>query len=377
MNLAERQIWQIAAGDSDRNYSDLCLRLGIVMMGPGRQGHFLETAEINARLKRDGISPRMTSMLRRFATEVRQGDIVVLRLGTSEVHGVGVIQSGYGWHPVLMDVDGWDLCHFYHVEWIWAKPEKTPMIFRDALKFGDTLQLLSQSERATELLAWLAALPEGAQQAYVPRPLPECGRTLGIDALCQPLYDYGIGVNNLGGLKDCIAELQALANWYQRYSNQPSEHETVTHLLVPLLKALGWTPQRIALEYHQQGKGRADVALYAYGNRQPEFLTAIVEAKKFGRSCLNAEAQVRSYAAAHTTRLIVTDGIRYGVFVKDGHGPFPAMPTAYLNLTHLVDAYPIYGHDCRGADEALWLMNADWQPGLPQLGKVLPQEKNV
>ncbi len=366
MKLDGHQIWQMAAGDTDRDFVDLCLKWGIIVLGPGRQGHMLGTKNVYENLKRDGISSRMITMLEKFAKDIKVGDIVVLRLGKSEVHGVGIVRGDYGWDACLSDVDGWDLCHYHSVEWVWAKPDGEPKIFKDALKFGDSLQFINQTDKTAELLKWVASLPEPSGN-FVPAPMPKCGKELTIDQLVQPLYDYGIGLNSLSDLKDCIAELQALAKWYQTYSNDPSEHETVTHLIVPLLRALGWTPQRIALEYHQSGKGRADIALYSYGNRQEEFLTAIVEAKKFQRSCMQAEAQVRNYAAHHTSRLIVTDGIRYGVFVKDVNGQFPAVPTAYLNLTQFLDAYPIYGNGCAGADEALWLMNADWRPGLPKL----------
>jgi len=368
MNLENRQIWQIAAGDTDRHYADMCLRFGIVVIGPGRYGHMTGTVNAVAEMRKEGISSRQITMLQQFAAEIKEGDIAVLRIGRSEVHGVGIIRGKYSWSPTLMDVDGWDICHYWPVEWVW-KSDGKPKLFQNALNFGNTLQRLTQSPTTDALFSWLSELPE-SREGYAISDLPPAGRPLSIDALCQPLYDYGISLNNLSGLKDCISQLQALAKWYGTYSNRPSEHETVTHLVVPLLLALGWTPQRIALEYHQTGIGRADVALYEYGNRQDEYLTAIVEAKKFGRSCLRAESQVRSYVAEPINRLIVTDGIRYGIFCKDENNRFPDHPTAYLNLADPRDGYPIYGDNCAGADEALWLMNADWRHNLPKPGIV-------
>ena len=364
MDLSGRKIWQMAAGDTDRNFADLCLKWGVIVLGPGTQGPMADP-EASGRYRHDGISARMVGMLRKFYDDIKAGDVVVLRIGLSEVHGVGVIIGEYGWHDAFLDVDGWDVCHFYHVHWIWKKSDESPAIFKGALKFGDSLQSISQNEKTKALLDWMAGLVETDPPAVMP-PLPVSGRNLTIEELCQPLYDYGIGLSNLAELKDCILELQALARWYKKYSSNPSEHETVTHLIVPLLRALGWTPQRIALEYHQSGKGRADIALYSYGNRQNQYLTAIVEAKKFEKSCLRAEAQVRSYAAKHTDRLIVTDGIRYGVFVQGSEGLFPETPSAYLNLTKFLDGYKVYGDSCAGADQALLIMSADWRPGLPK-----------
>ena len=77
---------------------------------------------------------------------------------------------------------------------------------------------------------------------------------------------------------------------------------------------------------------------------------------------MTAEDQVRSYTRpmSYVRRLIVTDGIRYDVFVRhDKESAFPETPTAYLNLEDLRDEYTVYGK-CKGADEALLYMSAAW-----------------
>ena len=35
VNVGDAQIWQIAAGDAERSYADVCLRWGVVLLGPG------------------------------------------------------------------------------------------------------------------------------------------------------------------------------------------------------------------------------------------------------------------------------------------------------------------------------------------------------
>jgi len=35
MNIANKIIWQQAAGDKDCNYSELCLKWGVILNGPG------------------------------------------------------------------------------------------------------------------------------------------------------------------------------------------------------------------------------------------------------------------------------------------------------------------------------------------------------
>lgn len=58
--------------------------------------------------------------------------------------------------------------------------------------------------------------------------------------------------------------------------------------------------------------------------------------------------------------MIVTDGIRYGVYVKSERGEFDLY--AYLNLARLRDEYPVYA--CHGAEEALLAMSPDWRPSV-------------
>jgi hypothetical protein len=78
--VEHRRLWQIAAGDKDRNYSDLCLHMGVILNGPGYAGAWPKCADT---LKKDGWSSKKISDIRRFAEEIKDGDIVVLREGTS------------------------------------------------------------------------------------------------------------------------------------------------------------------------------------------------------------------------------------------------------------------------------------------------------
>jgi hypothetical protein len=87
MDISNKKIWQHAAGDTDRDNSDLCFKWDIVLNGPGALGPW---PGCEVALREEGWS-RKISDLRRFAVEVADGDVVVLRLGTSRVLGVGVV----------------------------------------------------------------------------------------------------------------------------------------------------------------------------------------------------------------------------------------------------------------------------------------------
>lgn len=187
----------------------------------------------------------------------------------------------------------------------------------------------------------LVALPKAVSQ-----------KTINFEEISEYLFSEGISSNSIQTLMDEIDELIRIAKWYNRNNNNPSEFETVTYLVVPLLRALGWTPQKMAIEWN-----KVDVALFSQLPRKNENLQIVVEAKKKGNSCLSAKSQAQSYSVgkSNCNRLIVTDGLRYGVYfkTKDEYKLY-----AYLNLTSLKDEYLVYG--CYGAKEALRAMTPEW-----------------
>lgn len=353
MDLVGRKLWQHAAGDNDRNYVDLCLKWGVVLNGPGHLGAW---PECRAALGDEGWSPKKLSDLRRFAEEIQAGDLVVLRLGTNTVPAVGVVVGDYEWADVFGDVDGWVLQHVRRVRWLWVGA--TPQIFPTySMKLGDTTQALNDGA----VKDWLAQLePNNPEHAVLPAiPRISSGREVDFGRISDFLFAQGVASTAINRLMEEIGELTRIAKWY-RAVHRPSEHETVAYLVVPLLRALGWTPQRMAVEWKH-----LDVALFESLPRADERLQVVVEAKKMDRSCISAKGQAAGYARGRPScrRLIVTDGIRYGVYVKGADGEFSLY--AYLNLTRLRDAYPVYG--CHGAEEALLAMSPDWKPDITVL----------
>lgn len=119
---------------------------------------------------------------------------------------------------------------------------------------------------------------------------------------------------------------------------------------------------KMALEYKsEKDKGkRIDIALFSSLPRSAENIIALVEAKKKGNSVFHAFQQAKDYAKKKTTinRLIVTDGIRYGVYLKREETWYLH---AYMNLTRFQKEYKIYA--CLGILEALWVMSPEWTKG--------------
>ena len=158
-----------------------------------------------------------------------------------------------------------------------------------------------------------------------------------------------------------IGELVRIAKWYRSSGETPSEQETMNFLVVPLLRALGWTPQKMGIEWNNM-----DVALFAGLPRDRDSLSAVVEAKKMDEPLLPAFDQAISYAgdSEQCKRIILTDGLRYLVFARcesilnNKISGFSQAPIAYLNLARLRPEYPLY--KCKGAKEALLAMAPEW-----------------
>ncbi|HEX4227430.1 MAG TPA: hypothetical protein VHZ07_02090 [Bryobacteraceae bacterium] len=341
-------IWQQAAGDLDRNHAELCIRWDVILNGPGYAGSWPDCAPL---LRIDGWSPKKITDLQRFA-EMSDGDIVVLRIGTNKVLAVGQVVGVYEWHEGFGDIDGWDLQHVRRVRWLWNHLDSPKVFDSYALKLGDTTQRLDEGP-VKEWLSSVAVTSDALSRPVVELPMLHQTKEISIEEISEFLFDHGVASSSIRNLLNEIDELIRIAKWYKR-SSMPSEHETVAYLVVPLLRALGWTPQRMAVEWNH-----VDLALFDDLPRDNRSLRVVVEAKKMANSCLTAKSQAMSYASGKTGchRLIVTDGLRYGVYVRNNEEVFQLL--AYMNLTRLRRDYPVY--ECMGAKDALLAMAPEWK----------------
>jgi hypothetical protein len=346
MDISNKAIWQQAAGDTDRDYSEICLKWGVILNGPGYAGPW---PECKLNLQNDGWSAKKVFDLRRFAEDMADGDLLVLRIGTASILGVGQIVGSYEWSQEFGDIDGWNLQHVRRVRWLWNGRQNFESY---ALKLGDTTQKMNVGP-VTELLAHLPVPDDAWIRPLVALPAAAAGNDISVDKISEFLFDHGVASASITNLVNEIGELTRIAKWYQR-AGMPSEHETIAYLVVPILRALGWTPQRMAVEWN-----KVDVALFERLPRSDNSLRIVVEAKKMDNSCLTAKPQAMSYAQGkgECNRLIVTDGLRYGVYVRSKGEMFSLY--AYMNLTRFRDHYPIYG--CKGAEDALLAMAPEWK----------------
>lgn len=365
MDLKNKKIWQIAAGDTNRNYVNLLLYWSIVAIGPGCFGPWPGCVD---RMREKGVTDRTIADIERFYG-MQSGDIVVLRLGTKKVCAIGEIanvESSYAWLDDFGDIDGWDIQHTKRVNWFLTKEK---ILKSTALKWGDTVRELGVNEEVIKLISELEPKTPSKTCLELPssRSPEQRLRRLEFSELCDSLKDGGFCAKCADQFPYKMAELIDLAAWYSKNNTEPSEHETVAYLVIPLLRALGWTPQQMAIEWN-----RIDIALFDKMPREDENLTVTVEVKKRNNSCLTAQGQAKGYAKEsgrdNCNRIVVTDGVRYGVYLRDKpNGDFQNTPIAYMNLVRLVDSYPILGmgKQCFGAKESLLAMSPNWDDTIP------------
>ncbi len=168
MNIDNKIIWQIAAGDGKTtHYAKQCIQQDVVVFGPGRYGPWPE-CEIPMLQDTTQVPPwtkTKAGIIKRFAETVSPGDIVVLRVGTQHIYAVGEVVGKYRHSNLFSNVQGWDLQHYRRVRWLWylnGEPEVFPVY---TLKLGSSVQYLI----SPQVRQWLEDL-DVPQQAYN-RPL--------------------------------------------------------------------------------------------------------------------------------------------------------------------------------------------------------------
>ena len=159
--------WQVAAGDGNRNYADICLKYDVILMGPSYSGTWLDSlscVNITAKrqLEKDNWTPQKINGLEKFVS-VKDGDLVVLRMGMSEVYGVGIVRGMYEFNELFSDVDGWDLAHTHRVEWVWPRQKNkndTTTTFEKVFNRGTIQRLDPNNPKTSALFKWIRSLPE-------------------------------------------------------------------------------------------------------------------------------------------------------------------------------------------------------------------------
>lgn len=298
-------VWQISGGPTSRAYAEVFLRHGVALIGPGDAGAW--------RPERDDDEFE-GGFVRRFASELKAGDALLLRTGIATVTAVGLVASDYMYVNAFDDVNGWDLQHARRVRWcrlpamhafadaaFGANPPRSSRVWnQEVVNFAERFLKSPPKHWQT------TALPELPAEKPLLAQVPEA----------------------LQGIVAEAADLVPLLQDGRAFGEQPSEDELIVHFVVPFLRALGWPPERIAVQWR-----RIDVAVFRALPRTPENCHLVIEAKRLGAGVEGALDQAKRYVEALglPCDVIVTDGIRYRMYAGDRD----FAPVAYANLVRL------------------------------------------
>ena len=119
-----------------------------------------------------------------------------------------------------------------------------------------------------------------------------------------------------------------LADWYNKNDCEVLEHEIRTFLVIPLLISLGWSEQKIKIEYNN-----IDVAVFSkpFKGNYKESPKIIIETKRYADGLHYATEAAKNYARQYKdcTLLIATNGCRYKLYEKNGD---TFIESGYLNF---------------------------------------------
>jgi len=298
------EVWQVSGGPVDRPYAQVFLDSGVALIGPGHDGPW---------------QPGRTDMdagefVRRFAEELRTGDLLLLRTAIDQVAAVGLVAGEYAFLEPFDDVNGWDLRHGRRVRWC-RLPE--PYRFPTNV-FGANPRRLARVQNQDAMDYARSFLTSGLTR-WREAPLPALPE---VEPLLMDVSE---------DLRDVVGLARDLAGLYgdeERLGDAPNENEMTAHFIVPFLRALGWPQELIAVEWR-----RIDVGLFETLPRTPEYCLFVIEAKRLGTGLASARKQAEDYVAALgvSCDVVVSDGFRYRIFDHEQN----FAPVAYANLARL------------------------------------------
>lgn len=323
----EHAYWQVAAGSGGRNYERAFLKYGMAFVG--------------------GDVHRATM------ARVKAGDVMVLKRGRSSIVAAGRVVErdgtvgGDGDKAWLRDFDGWDLPAYCYVCWhVPDEPVEVEGLTRTTIEHTRVFEHHALADRLIK-----DAPPRE------PDPEPQPTRQVNDDEILKFLVARGLRPGSADELTETLRRIRVLASYYYEECSwsQVREHETRTFLVIPLLLALGWSEQRIKIEYPVNG-GRVDIVCLAEAQHQdgsdPKL---VIETKDFSRGLDHAQRQVRTYGSRFPTcrALVVTNGYCYKAFLREPSGAFSDGPDAYLNVVRPTERYPLRPESVGGALDLL------------------------
>ncbi len=327
--------YQLMSGDSSRDFSQVMLDFGVAIVGPGKFGSITENRE---NYKEKGEWAKLN-----WLEEIEPGDRIVMHSGQSYIQAVGEVikknENVYHYSNCFEDIDGWDLHHFCYVLW-----KKIEIEFEGRPLSRSTMQRLHKNEVIDKIeKSWDKVQFETPKHDVHFSDLLD----FNYEFLEKELIDYGKRIEDAENTVRTLQKVEKLAEWYLKQGDEfpSSEHEIRAFLVIPILHALGWSYQKMAVEYDN-----LDIVLFADVKRQtPKIL---IETKSMWTGSVYGVNQVKGYLKSKDAilnkleKVVITDGITYWLYnSKDMNEPISHMNLrtkrmknpAYPNVAGMVE----------------------------------------
>lgn len=331
------RIWQIAAGEPGRYYDGLFVNHDVMFLGSGDYGDFgSQRSEYERAVGAERETALRIGMIRAFFEDVQAGDVILMRKGRL-VPAIGVAhEEGYRWDETFDDVYGWDLQHTRRVVWQ-DRLQDELMELQDGRHGGPVFGDRKQTPMFTRvyekaIVRRLAPLLERLDTRDL-RPRPEVPKPLTPEALGEHLFAKGLANRTVDEVLAAIQRQRRLAQWYRKQPSKAyrrTEHEVVAHMVLPLLLALGWSEQLLAVEWQ-----RVDLAAFSGTPTTSDRCVLVCEVKASGHGLQNVLDQairyVRSLKLDGCRRILLTEGTRFYLFDRKGES-WSSSLTGYVNV---------------------------------------------
>lgn len=328
--------WQIGSGEVGRKYTDLFLEHDVMFCGPGAFGPFNETT-YNEVIAKGLYTSKKIGQVRAFVKQVQPGDIVLLRSGHQLV-SIGIVDStGYDHNTTFDDIYGWDVEHTQRVMWQDQLHDEIKDIQKAKLLFSDRKQIptFTGVGDAVVLDPIRHLLTQCATRPLKPLPPPPSA-PMTLDEFGEALFSHGLSFDAVQKVRSSLEKQRRLLGWYGSSglaTDRPSEHEVVAHVILPLMSALGWSEQLLAVEWH-----KIDLAVFWGTPTDQEHCELICEAKAMGHGLQGVLQQAIGYAErlslTSCKKILLADGGRFYLY-KRGEQGWGTDPVGYLNVQQL------------------------------------------
>ncbi len=326
-------IWQIATGDSGRNYSSIFYDYDVMILGGSWLGDARKQSYSDSTANSEG------NQINNFTFSPNAGDRVLMRFG-KKIIGVGEIpeinENGYSFEEAFRCVYGWDLCHTRRVIWyenydkealenIFQNMKQKPsfiMVHEEPI-----VNIVSQID-SSHFKRELKELPSINTEKYT-------HEELGIE-----LFQAGISNKNIKDIISSLEQADRLCSWYssKKSGRYPTENEVISHIVLPLFLGLGWSHQQIAVEWK-----RVDMAFFSMAPTDISNCIMVLEAKGLGQGLGEVLQQPKSYVnnlqLDKVEYILITDGANLYVYGKNSENNWNNEPIAYLSVQYLQKEY--------------------------------------